>query len=158
MSLDRSRQFRGRALRWQGVLPLLAGLVAVACAPGFERVQSESRAKLYKLERGMPRAEVLEAMGTEPMEYNKGMFTTGAIPQPWDAEEHVLGGESVEILYYVTNIRTPDGEISDDELTPLVLVEGKLAGWGWPFLADFERRIGLERVGPRPPGSADATG
>ena len=49
MSLDRSRRFRGRSLCWHGVLPLLAGLVAVACAPGFERVQSESRAKLYKL-------------------------------------------------------------------------------------------------------------
>lgn len=158
MSLDRSRQSRGRALLGYGVLPLLAGLVAVACTPGFERVQSESRAKLYKLELGMTRTEVLEAMGTEPMEYNKGMFQTGAIPQPWDAEEHVIGGESVEILYYVTNILTPDGEISDDELTPLVLVEGRLAGWGWPFLSDFEGRIGLERVGPRPPDPAEATG
>lgn len=158
MSIHRGRQVRGRTSRRYGILALLAGLAAVACAPGFERVQSESRAKLYKLEPGMTRAQVLEAMGTEPMEYNKGMFRTGAIPQPWDAEEHVLGGESVEILYYVTDIRTADGEISEDELTPLVLVEGKLAGWGWPFLADFERRIGLERVGPRPPQAADATG
>lgn len=158
MSVQRGRPVRGRASRRYGILVLLAGLAAVACAPGFERVQSESRAKLYKLEPGMTRVQVLEAMGTEPMEYNKGMFQTGAIPQPWDAEEHVLGGESVEILYYVTDIRTADGEISDDELTPLVLVEGKLAGWGWPFLADFESRIGLERVGPRPPQAADATG
>ena len=158
MSLDRCRQFRGRALRLHGVLPLLAGLVAVACTPGFEHVQSESRSNLYKLEPGMTRAAVLEAMGTEPLEYNKGMFRTGAIPQPWDAEEHVIRGESVEILYYVTTIRTPDGEISDDELTPLVLVEGQLAGWGWPFLSDFEGRIGLERVGPRPPDPAEATG
>ncbi len=158
MSMDRSRQSRGGAVRAIGILPLLAGVAALACAPGFERVQSESRAKLYRLEAGMTRAEVLEAMGTEPMEYNRGMFRTGAIPQPWDSEEHVVGGESVEILYYVTDIRSADGEISDDELTPLVLVEGRLAGWGWPFLSDFATRIGLERKGPRPPGSAEASG
>jgi len=158
MSIDRSRSLHGRALPRRVLLPFLAVVAAAACAPGFERVQSESRAKLYLLEPGMPRAQVLEAMGTEPMKFNKGMFRTGAIPQPWDTEEHVLGGESVEILYYVTNIRTSDGEISDDELTPLVLVEGHLAGWGWPFLSDFESRIGLEREGPRPPEPDEAAG
>lgn len=153
MSIDRIRPLPRHAL-----LPLLAGVAALACAPGFERVQSESRAKLFRLEPGMTKDQVLEAMGTEPMEYNRGMFRTGAIPQPWDAEDHVVGGESVEILYYVTNIRSADGEIADDELTPLVLVEGRLAGWGWPFLSDFERRIGLERVGPRPPPPSETTG
>lgn len=151
MSPDRSRLLRAALPASRGALALVATLAALSCAQGFERVRSESRAKLYLLEKGMTREQVLEAMGTEPMEYDRGMFRTGAIPNPWDEEAHVVGGENVEILYYVTDIRSSDGEIADDELTPLVLVESRLAGWGWPFLADFETRIGLEREGPRPP-------
>jgi hypothetical protein len=142
---------RARILTRRVPLAALTGLAALSCASGFESVQSESRSKLYLLEKGMTREQVREVMGTEPMEYNRGLFRTAAIPNPWDEEAHVVGGESVAILYYVTNIQDSDGEIGDDELTPLVLVQGRLAGWGWPFLEAFEARIGLERVGPRAP-------
>ena len=41
-----------------------AVLVLGACASGFETVQSENRAKLYRLEPGQTREQVLEEMGT----------------------------------------------------------------------------------------------
>ncbi|MDT8436972.1 MAG: DUF3192 domain-containing protein, partial [Gemmatimonadota bacterium] len=129
-----------------------AGLsLAAGCAGGFEYVQSESRVRLFRLEAGMPADSVRAVMGTEPMKYDRGIFQAGEIPNPWDEESHVIRGESVDILYYVTHVREPDGRIADDELTPLVLVQGRLAGWGWPFLDAFAERTGLVRTGPRPP-------
>jgi hypothetical protein len=35
-----------------------------------------------------------------------------------------------ELLLYYTNKKLADGAITDDELTPLVVMDGKLDGWG----------------------------
>ena len=38
------------------------------------------------------------------------------------------------MLFYYTDVRTKDDKITDDELTPVVLREGKVVGIGYPFL------------------------
>jgi hypothetical protein len=121
-----------------------------ACASGFETVRSENRAKLYLLERGQTREQVLEEMGTEPQEYNKGVFgQSGIVPNPYDEEVHEMGTDKIEILYYATNIKNTDGLITDDELTPLVLVDDILVGWGWSYLEVFAEENELTLVGPK---------
>ena len=46
------------------------------------------------------------------------------------------------MLYYHTDLKTPDGAVTDDELTPVVLIEDKVIGWGWILV----RRLKEERV------------
>ena len=135
------------------VLTLLIAVLAVSgCAQGFEQVQSENRAKLFLLEVGQTRQQVLEEMGTEPQTFNQGVFRSdGVVPNPYDSETHLLGATEIEVLYYVTNVQNKDGVITDDELTPLVLVDGILVGWGWSYLDTFSTDNDLTLIGPQAP-------
>lgn len=135
------------------VMTLLIALLAVSgCAQGFEQVQSENRAKLFLLEVGQTRQQVLEEMGTEPQTFNQGVFRSdGVVPNPYDSETHLKGATEIEVLYYVTNVQNKDGVITDDELTPLVLVDGILVGWGWSYLDTFSTDNDLTLIGPQAP-------
>ena len=131
---------------------LIAVVAASGCAQGFEQVQSENRAKLFLLEVGQTRQQVLEEMGTEPQTFNQGVFRSdGIVPNPYDSESHLLGSTEVEVLYYVTNVQNKDGVITDDELTPLILVDGILVGWGWSYLNTFTTDNDLTLIGPQAP-------
>ena len=141
---------RGRIRR--ALTLAVAGLTVSGCAQGFEQVQSDNRAKMFRLEPGQTRQQVLEEMGTEPQEYSKGAFRAdGGVPNPYDSETHVLGGGEIEILYYATNVNNNDGVITNDELTPLVLVDGILVGWGWTYLQTFTTENDLTLLGPQAP-------
>jgi hypothetical protein len=135
------------------VLTSLIAVVAVSgCAQGFEQVQSENRAKLFRLEVGQTRQQVLEEMGTEPQTFNQGVFRSdGIVPNPYDSETHLKGSTEIEVLYYVTNVQNKDGVITDDELTPLILVDGILVGWGWSYLGTFTTDNDLTLIGPQAP-------
>jgi len=135
----------------RGYAWILVAVFGAACASGFETVQSENRAKLYLLERGQTRAQVLEEMGTEPQEYNKGVLSSGVVQNPYDSETHIVRGEKIEVLYYATHIKNNDGVITSDELTPLVLVDDVLVGWGWQYLAVFTEQYDLRLEGPPSP-------
>ncbi len=141
----------------RGYAFILVAVVAGACASGFETVQSENRAKLYLLERGQTREQVLEEMGTEPQEYNKGVLSSGVVQNPYDSETHIAGGEKIEVFYYATHIKNSDGVITSDELTPLVLVDDVLVGWGWKYLAAFTEQYDLRLDGPPSPPLSPGT-
>ena len=141
-----------RGLFRRATMLAVAGLAVFGCAQGFEQVQSENRAKLFRLEPGQTRQQVLEEMGTVPQKYNKGVFRSdGVVPNPYDSETHVKGGGEIEILYYATNVKNNDGVITNDELTPLVLVDGILVGWGWTYVGTFTDDNDLTLLGPQPP-------
>lgn len=130
----------------------VSGLAVSGCSQGFENVQYENRAKLYRLAVGQTRQQVLEEMGTEPQTYNKGVFKDeGIVPNPYASETHLLGSTEIEVLYYATNVKNADGVITSDELTPLVLVDGILAGWGWTYLRTFTADNDLTLEGPEAP-------
>lgn len=131
---------------------VVAGVAVSGCSQGFEQVQSENRAKLFRLEVGQTRQQVLEEMGTEPQTFNKGAFRSdGVVPNPYDSETHLMGSTEIEVLYYATNVQNTDGVITNDELTPLVLVDGILVGWGWTFLQTFTDDNDLTLIGPQAP-------
>jgi hypothetical protein len=131
---------------------VVTGFAFSGCAQGFEQVQSENRAKLFRLEVGQTRQQVLEEMGTEPQTFNQGVFRSdGVVPNPYDSESHLVGSTEIEVLYYVTNVQNKDGVITNDELTPLVLVDGILVGWGWTYLGTFTDDNDLTLLGPQAP-------
>jgi hypothetical protein len=130
----------------------VAAVAVSGCAQGFEQVQSENRAKLFRLEPGQTREQVLEEMGTEPQKFNRGVFgSQGVVPNPYDSETHLKGSTEIEVLYYATHIQNTDGVITNDELTPLVLVDGILVGWGWTYLQTFSYDNDLTLMGPQAP-------
>jgi hypothetical protein len=49
-------------------------------------------------------------------------------------------GTSAEVLYYYTDLKHADGAITDDELTPIVLEEDRVVGWGWSFVDQSVQR------------------
>jgi hypothetical protein len=80
----------------------------------------------------------MELMGKEP---SKGVFMW--IDNPYLTE--VLtdkDGKTYKVLYYYTDMKARDDKITYDELTPVVLQDSKLVGWGYPFLD--------QRVPPKP--------
>jgi len=56
---------------------------------------------------------------------------------PWRSESFLLrddGNTRVAILYYVTEHQRRWRTVDDQELTPVVLEEDKVVGWGWSYL------------------------
>ncbi len=67
-------------------------------------------------------------------------FTPITIPNPQRTEVVKARWKTWEVEYYFTQVNQPDGIISDDELTPLVFKNGRLAGQGWAFLKTIKPR------------------
>lgn len=49
-----------------------------------------------------------------------------------------------EVLYYYTRMTRDDGTVTDDELTPIVLLDGRLVGVGWDYWREVAPRSGLD--------------
>ena len=83
----------------------------------------------------MTKSQVLAIMGTMHAE-DYDQSGTYAINNPYKSE--ILRGKkkTFEILYYHTELKERDRIIENDELTPFVLSEDKLQGWGWMFLKE----------------------
>jgi len=79
--------------------------------------QDRNRKNLLKLEIGMSKDQVLEIMGQPDL--------NEAYKRPW--------GTMVALFYY-TNRLWPDGNITRDECTPVVLEDDSVVGWGQDFL------------------------
>ena len=105
-------------------------------------------AQLKKLAVGQSRDEVLERMRLDPVE--------GCVEWSWESREFYLrhngwlrcvktelirspyrtaslerGGVRYEALFYYTGGTGPEGGITDQQLTPVLLGNDKLVGWGW---------------------------
>ena len=65
--------------------------------------------------------------------------------RPYRSETLSLSnGKRLELLYYQTDLKTPDGAVTDDELTPVVLIEDKVIGWGWILVRRFKEVDGSQ--------------
>ena len=113
---------------------VLLSLILAGCSSLYldtsDLLRDQNKENLKKLSAGQPKNLVMELMGTDP---SKGVFMW--IDNPYRTE--VLAGKdgkTYEVLYYYTDMKTRDDKITDDELTPVVLQDGKLVGWGYPFL------------------------
>lgn len=105
-------------------------------------------AQLKTLAAGQSREEVLERLRLDPVE--------GCVEWSWESREFYLrhngwlrciktellrspyrtaalesDGVRYEALYYYTGGTGPEGGITDQQLTPVLLGNDKLVGWGW---------------------------
>ena len=129
------------------ILLVLLCLGLTGCVTTMSDIITPNRENLLKLSIGMNKEEVINIMpkgkgtvvpfaGPYTGLINKGI----TINNPYRSE--ILQGKdkTLEIIYYVTDIKKNDDAITDDELTPLVFDNGKLIGWGWEFLQDHAQK------------------
>jgi hypothetical protein len=121
----------------------------------------------------MERTEVLELMGIGEQRQFTGSETRGPIGtgrdtmgvmsvqipvggdapilyNPHRSETYESEDSSWEVLFYYTHVVRDDGLVTDDEVTPLVLRDGTLTGWGWTHWAAVVGRHDLGAVLPDP--------
>jgi len=92
---------------------------------------SQNQQALQQLSLGMSSGEVRGVMGTgEVVRYGKLHLV-----DPWRSESFALAdGSSVLILFYVTQPPRKYYSPDDRSLTPIVLEDDQVVGWGWSYL------------------------
>lgn len=117
------------------LLALFVTIAILSSCVTMESIRTTNRENLNKLSLGMTKQQALNYMGTTTLKTTDG--SGDIVTNPWRTE--ILKGkdnESYEILFYYTDTKAADGAITDDELTPIILKENKVIGWGWSFLND----------------------
>ncbi len=116
-------------------LTIMAFLILLTGCTSVEYIRAKNRENLIKLNIGMTKEQVLKVMGTktEFADDGSGMI----VNNPYRSEiVKADDGSILEILLYYTDMKSVDGAVTDDELTPIVISNGVLIGWGWSFLGD----------------------
>jgi hypothetical protein len=104
-----------------------AALSAGACAGFTDPPAAQARqnnARIATLERGMTPEQVLAHIGPSGRSNN---------PNPFKTEMYPAGDDTFRILYFYSQRTKADGNITDDELMPVVFKNGLLDGWGWSY-------------------------
>jgi hypothetical protein len=106
-------------------------LALIGCSPMYkvdlsDKFRAVNRDRLNSLSLGMNKSQVLDVMGTVPYEYY-GNITNN----PYRVEAYTIKQDVVNVIFYWTDVRERDGAITEDELTPIVLINDKVVGWGW---------------------------
>ena len=122
------------------------------CVTTMSDIITPNREGLLKLSVGITKEEALNIMpkGKGTVVPFAGVYTGligrgMTINNPYRSE--ILQGKdkTFEVIYYVTDIKTSESVVTDDDLTPLIFDNGKLIGWGWSFFKDnvqkYEIRI-----------------
>jgi hypothetical protein len=118
---------------------LALAIALVATVQGCSRIAynqyfdaiSQNQQSLSDLALGMSASDVRRVMGEgELVHYGRIHLV-----DPWRVESFYLtDGTDVLILYYVTTRPHRYSDAADDDLTPIVLENDKVMGWGWSFL------------------------
>ena len=82
-------------------------------------------AKLKKLSTGISRDSVLKIL-------REGSTSTDSTPNVYREERYLSGGRFLSVLLY-TNTGKEEGvdTVPEADLTPIVLLDDTLTGWGW---------------------------
>jgi len=124
-------------------------------------------AHLKTLTAGQSREEVLERMKADPVEgcIQWGWSTWAQIQRalgwlpcekrevirsPYRTQTLGHGSMNYEVLFYYTGGVDPEGMITHRQLTPVVIENGKLSGWGWghPLAQQFlEPGVATDQAG-----------
>jgi hypothetical protein len=94
-----------------------AGLFAVAALAAC----GDARVRDLKL--GMNRDSVMATLGSAPPDTDAYIFDRG---------QYIIDGKQIEVFYYDPKSRMAYVDsVNAEELTPVVLLAGKVTGWGW---------------------------
>ena len=134
---------------------ILTAHILTACTSmysQYEKVRSRNRQNVNKLNIGMTKDEVLETLGTLTDKLVSRRRSDGGslflpetqyIDNPFRTSSFERDTLTFELLYYYTDLKRADGAKTDDEMTPIVLINGRLAGWGWDFWEDTANKYEL---------------
>ena len=118
--------------------------------PSRNEVGSYNQAHLLKVDIGVTKTKVLEAMGgvQKIQTYVTTSFVTKKegiiINNPFNREFKTdTAGNTTEILWYYTNINKVDGDITKEQQTPIILEKNAVVGMGWDFYEDYAKRKGI---------------
>jgi len=89
---------------------------------------------MNRIDRGMTKAAVLEIMGTKTHYGVRPYHRTTTVPHPYKREFVNYNGIDYEVLYYYTYYVR-----GDKALTPIVLKDDKVVGWGWTYFRTLDR-------------------
>jgi outer membrane protein assembly factor BamE (lipoprotein component of BamABCDE complex) len=121
-------------------------VLTAGCANLFfdnvERLRDDNKKNIAQLSVGMTRLDVEKVIGNGVAGGTFGDIVFGRLQHlqvrnPM-REERVRGPDGVEyeVLFYYTDLRQRDDKITDDELTPVVFRDGKVAGIGYAYLGE----------------------
>jgi hypothetical protein len=127
-------------MKRSGILLVMVMLLAGCATTTVSNLVANNNMSMVHLRSGMSKCSVLAMMKSGVNIYNcdrtdKKYPSKVTISNPYHAEMMQIPGRSIEVLYYVTNLRNSDCMIEEEDLTPLVFENGKLIGWGGHFLA-----------------------
>ena len=118
--------------------------------PSRNEVGSYNQANLLKVDIGVSKTKVLEAMGgvQKIQTYTSTSFMTKKesiiINNPFNREFRTdSAGNTIEILWYYTNVNKVDGDITKEQQTPIILEKNAVVGMGWDFYEDYAKRKGI---------------
>src|SRR5689334_16702753 len=125
------------------LLMLTAGDIfaqALPKKPSRAEVGSYNQANLLKIDIGASKTKVLESMGgvQKIQTYTSTSFVTKKesiiINNPFNREFRTdSAGNTIEILWYYTNVKKADGDVTKEQQTPIVLEKNSVVGMGWDF-------------------------
>lgn len=126
------------------LLTILLSLSTFSCVGGLDSFRNDNRNNILRLSIGMSKSQVDKIMGRNSDSGNETYQAkfVGAIKVSNPYKSEILQGKDklYEVWYYYTDLKSDDGAITDDELTPLVFEDGKLIGWGQSFFGDAVHR------------------
>ena len=132
-------------------------------ASGFREA---NQANVSRLSPGMSRDQVVSIMGTQALPRPLGTEGSGqarterdsmgvvqvqiltgsnapALYNPMRTGTYEAGEHTWEVLFYYARLIEDDGVVSDDELEPVVLRDGFLAGVGWVYWREVASEEGI---------------
>ena len=106
-----------------------------------------NRANLNRLSVGVSKEQVLELMGTQESVTGFHFVGVKVITNPFRTEILLSGdgSKTLEVLFYYTDEDQDDYiTVTSKDLTPLVLEDGKLKGWGWTFVKQIAKLYDID--------------
>jgi len=95
----------------------------------LKETAARGQQNINKVELGMTKVQVQNIMGTKSHYYARSHRGTTIITHPSKREMFVHNSTTHEVLYYYTKYARGDAA-----LTPIILVNDKVIGWGWVYL------------------------
>jgi len=118
--------------------------------PTRNEIGSYNQANLLKVDLGATKNKVVETMGgvQKIQTYTSTSFVTKKesiiINNPFNREFKTdTAGNTLEILWYYTNINKADGNITKEQQTPIILEKNAVVGMGWDFYEAYAKRKGI---------------
>ncbi len=118
--------------------------------PARNEVGSYNQSNLLKVDLGVTKTKVLEVMGgiqkiqtyvtTSFMTKKEGIIINNPFNREFKTD---TAGNTMEILWYYTNINKADGDITKEQQTPIILEKNAVVGMGWDFYEDYAKRKGI---------------